>query len=86
MNDSLILVRLDTDYCNYLRQFDDKVPYNYMINIQMEHQTKTLKKDVVILNYQKKNVWNIINKIIDILVFVIPVIAAGQAAIKAKKI
>ena len=29
MNDSLILVRLDTDYCNYLREFDEKVPYNY---------------------------------------------------------
>ena len=29
MNDSLILVRLDTDYCNYLRKFDEKVPYNY---------------------------------------------------------
>ena len=29
MNDSLILVRLYTDYCNYLRKFDEKVPYNY---------------------------------------------------------
>jgi len=27
--DNLILVRLDTEYCDYLRQFDDKVPYNY---------------------------------------------------------
>ena len=27
--DKLILVRLDTEYCNYLRQIDDKVPYNY---------------------------------------------------------
>ena len=26
--ESLILVRLDTNYCNYLRQFDQKVPYN----------------------------------------------------------
>lgn len=26
---TLILVRLDVDYCNYLRQFDCKVPYNY---------------------------------------------------------
>ena len=25
----LILARLDIDYCNYLRQYDDKVPYNY---------------------------------------------------------
>lgn len=25
--DSLILVRLDSKYCNYLRQFDNKVPY-----------------------------------------------------------
>ncbi len=29
MKESLILVRLDTEYCNYLRKFDDKVPYNY---------------------------------------------------------
>lgn len=29
MKESLILVRLDTAYCNYLRKFDDKVPYNY---------------------------------------------------------
>lgn len=29
MKESLILVRLDTNYCNYLRQFDDKVPYNF---------------------------------------------------------
>lgn len=26
---SLILVRLDSKYCDYLRQFDKKVPYNY---------------------------------------------------------
>ena len=26
---NLILVRLDTKYCNYLRRFDKKVPYNY---------------------------------------------------------
>ncbi|MGN1379392.1 MAG: type III toxin-antitoxin system ToxN/AbiQ family toxin [Bacilli bacterium] len=26
---NLILVRIDSDYCNYLRQFDDKVPYNF---------------------------------------------------------
>ncbi len=25
----LILVRLDSDYCDYLRTFDKKVPYNY---------------------------------------------------------
>lgn len=25
----LILVRLDTKYCDYLRQFDEKVPYNH---------------------------------------------------------
>ncbi len=25
----LILVRLDSNYCNYLRLFDNKVPYNY---------------------------------------------------------
>ena len=29
MKKTLILVRLDIDYCNYLRQFDNKVPYNY---------------------------------------------------------
>lgn len=25
----LTLVKLDTDYCNYLRKFDNRVPYNY---------------------------------------------------------
>ena len=29
MKESLILVRLDTEYCNYLRKFDKKVPYNF---------------------------------------------------------
>ena len=29
MKNSLMLVRLDTDYCDYLRKFDNKVPYNY---------------------------------------------------------
>lgn len=29
MENELVLVRLDADYCNYLRKFDDKVPYNY---------------------------------------------------------
>ena len=29
MKDKLVLVRVDTDYCNYLRRFDNKVPYNY---------------------------------------------------------
>ena len=29
MNKNLILVKLDKDYCNYLRKFDNKVPYNY---------------------------------------------------------
>ncbi len=29
MKDNLILVRIDADYCNYLRKFDNKVPYNY---------------------------------------------------------
>ena len=29
MKDSLILVKLDAKYCDYLRKFDDKVPYNY---------------------------------------------------------
>ncbi len=26
---SLVLVRLDSNYCDYLRQFDKRVPYNY---------------------------------------------------------
>ena len=29
MKNQLMLVRLDTDYCDYLRKYDDKVPYNY---------------------------------------------------------
>lgn len=29
MKEELCLVKLDTEYCNYLRKFDDKVPYNY---------------------------------------------------------
>lgn len=29
MKDKLILVKLDADYCNYLRKYDNKVPYNY---------------------------------------------------------
>lgn len=29
MKEKLILVKLDVDYCNYLRKFDDKVPYNF---------------------------------------------------------
>lgn len=29
MDNRLQLVRLDTDYCNYLREYDNKVPYNY---------------------------------------------------------
>ena len=29
MNKNLILVKLDKDYCNYLRKFDNKVSYNY---------------------------------------------------------
>ena len=29
MDNQLQLVRLDTDYCNYLRKYDNKVPYNY---------------------------------------------------------
>ena len=27
--ESLILVRLDSKYCDYLRQFDKRFPYNY---------------------------------------------------------
>ena len=34
---------------------------NFMINTSMEHLTQILQKDVVILNYQKKNVKSIIN-------------------------
>ena len=29
MSKQLQLVRLNYDYCNYLRKFDNKVPYNY---------------------------------------------------------
>ena len=29
MKNKLLLVRIDTEYCNYLRTFDSKVPYNY---------------------------------------------------------
>ena len=29
MKRELRLVRIDSDYCNYLRTFDSKVPYNY---------------------------------------------------------
>ena len=25
----LILVKIDSNYCDYLRKFDQKVPYNY---------------------------------------------------------
>ena len=29
MKEQLMLVRLDTKYCDYLRTYDDKVPYNH---------------------------------------------------------
>ena len=29
MKNVLTLVRLDTEYCNYLRKFDKKVPYSF---------------------------------------------------------
>ena len=29
MNNELYLVKLDINYCNYLRKYDKKVPYNY---------------------------------------------------------
>lgn len=29
MKNELYLVRLDSKYCNYLRKFDNKAPYNY---------------------------------------------------------
>lgn len=31
MKEKLKLVRINTDYCNYLRKFDDKVPYNFKL-------------------------------------------------------
>ena len=31
MNNELKLVRIDVEYCNYLRQFDYRVPYNYNV-------------------------------------------------------
>ena len=27
--ENFLLVRLDADYCNYLRKFDYRVPYNF---------------------------------------------------------
>ena len=29
MENELVLVRLDADYCNYLSKFADQFPYNY---------------------------------------------------------
>ena len=29
MKNELLLVRIDKDYCDYLRKFDNKVPYNF---------------------------------------------------------
>ena len=29
MKDKLIIVRLDSNYCDYLRKYDNKVPFNY---------------------------------------------------------
>ena len=29
MDKTLLLVKLDANYCDYLRQYDNKVPYNY---------------------------------------------------------
>ena len=29
MVESLMIVRLDADYCDYLREFDERVPFNY---------------------------------------------------------
>ena len=29
MNKELKLVIIDKDYCNYLRKYDNKVPYNF---------------------------------------------------------
>jgi len=29
MKENLVLVRLDTNYCDYLRKFDSKVPYYF---------------------------------------------------------
>ncbi len=26
---TLLLIRVDENYCNFLRKFDSKVPYNY---------------------------------------------------------
>lgn len=33
MND-LIIVRIDEKYCNYLKKFDSKVPYNHIIMVR----------------------------------------------------
>lgn len=29
MNDNLLLVKVDSEYCDYLRKFDPKVPFNF---------------------------------------------------------
>ena len=29
LKNKLIIVRLDSKYCDYLRKFDNKVPFNY---------------------------------------------------------
>ena len=29
MNKTIVLVRIDSKYCDYLRQYDNRVPYNY---------------------------------------------------------
>lgn len=29
MKDTLSIVRLSTNYCDFLRKYDNKVPYNY---------------------------------------------------------
>lgn len=29
MKEKILLVRIDSKYCDYLRKYDDKVPYNY---------------------------------------------------------
>ena len=48
--ESLILVRLDSKYCDYLRQFDKKVPYNY-----------DKKDDVILIQKYKGNYYNVPN-------------------------
>lgn len=51
MEDALILVRLDTKYCNYLRKFDDKaIQDKNCLTKSEEKYIKLLKEQLFWLN------------------------------------